>query len=167
MLWMYVTARECSLCNSFFPALFLCIMAPKVAMSPRAKKAADMKAAGKVLLAQQEKQKIDKQKKDLKSEMTKLAKDRKKQERKMRTLKAKAQKIDLTELMQMLMMKAFLLQKNATDMGLCSSASSSSEAWVPKDGPDALNKLTELAGLSTDPEVVSFAATLRSQTDDA
>ena len=71
-----------------------------------------MKAAGKVLLAQQEQQHIDKQKKDLKSEMTNLAKDRKRQERKMRNLNAKAQKIDLTELMQMLMMKAFLFLLN-------------------------------------------------------
>ena len=81
----------------------------------------------------------------------------------MRALKQKAQKDDLTELMQMLMMKAFLLSKNAADSGVTtSSSSSSSEPWFPKDGPDALNNMTKLAALSTHPESVNFAATLKS-----
>jgi hypothetical protein len=64
--------------------------------------------------------------------------------------------------MQMLMMKAFLLSKDASDNGAASSSSGDGKPWVPKDGPDAVQKLAELTSMSSHPEVVDFAKTMKS-----
>ena len=92
-----------------------------------------------------------------------MAKEKKAKDRQLRHLKAKAQNIDLTELMQMLMMKAFLLSKDAAASAASASGSTDppAEPWVPKDGPEAVQKLAELTSMSSHPEVIEFAKTLR------
>jgi hypothetical protein len=137
-------------------------MAPKGHLT-RCQKMADTKAATKILTASKDKKQIDVKRDALKKELTDLAKQKKAKERQLRSLKQKAQKIDLTELMQMLMMKAFLLSKDAAAAAASASGSSDppAEPWVPKDGPEAVKKLAELTAMSTHPEVLEFAKTLR------
>jgi hypothetical protein len=134
-------------------------MAPKGAGN-RSSKIADSKAATKILTASKEKQSIEDKKKTLRKQMSMLAKEKKAKERQLKNLKKKAQKIDLTELMQMLMMKAFLLSKDAAESGSCAAASTDGP-WIPKDGPEAVQRLAELTSMSSHPEVVNFAKTLR------
>ena len=137
-------------------------MAPKSVLS-RSPKMADTKAATTVLTASKEKHVLDAKRDDLNKQLTQLAKEKKAKDRQLRHLKAKAQKIDLTELMQMLMMKAFLLSKDAAASAATASGSTDgvSEQWVPKDGPEAVQKLAELTSMSSHPEVLEFAKTLR------
>ena len=58
----------------------------------------------------------------------------------------------------MLMMKAFLFNKQTAGEG--TGSASSTDAWIPKDADDALDKLKTLAGHSANPEVLEFAKTL-------
>ena len=137
-------------------------MAPKSALS-RSQKMADSKAATKILTAFKDKQHVEEKKKQLKKEMKQLAMQKKSKDRQLRILKQKAQKIDLTELMQMLMMKAFLLSKDAAASASASGSGGPvpAEPWIPKDGPEAVKKLAELTSMSQHPEVLEFAKTLR------
>jgi len=134
-------------------------MAPKLqGARTRKQKSSDSKAAGKILKASQEAVNLQEKKKTLKDQMARIQAEKKKQERRARTLKKKAAKCDLTELMQMLMMKAFLFNKQTAAEG--SGSASSTDAWIPKDADDALDKLKTLAGHSANPEVLEFAKTL-------
>ena len=56
------------------------------------------------------------------------------------------------------MMKAFLFNKQTAGEG--TGSASSTDAWIPKDADDALDKLKTLAGHSANPEVLEFAKTL-------
>jgi hypothetical protein len=136
-------------------------MAPKSGLS-RSQKMADSKAATNILSAFKDKQQVEVKKNELKKEMKQLAMQKKAKDRQLRSLKQKAQKIDLTELMQMLMMKAFLLSKDAAaSSGASGSGDPAAEPWVPKDGPEAVKRLAELTSSSQHPEVLEFAKTLR------
>ena len=134
-------------------------MAPKAISPSPGKKASDTKAASKVLDSAQAVKTLASKKLELKDAMSKLAVAKKKQERKVKTLKKKASKLDLSDLMQMLMMKAFYHAKHEAEGS--SSSSSSSDLWVPKNGADAVDRLKELAETCQHPEVMAFAKTLK------
>ena len=133
-------------------------MAPKAA-SPAGKKASDTKAATKVLDSAQAVKTLATKRAELKEAMAKLQVAKKKEERKMKNLKKKASKLDLSDLMQMLMMKAFYHAKAEAETS--SSSSSSTAVWVPKNGADAVERLKELAETCQHPEVMAFAKTLK------
>ena len=141
-------------------------MPPKGGHTAAGKKASDTKAATKVLDSAQAVKNLMDKKKELKEAMGKLALAKKKEERKVKALKKKASKVDLSDLMQMLMMKAFLHSKaQAESSG--SASSSSTEPWVPKNGADAVERLKELCETCQHPEVMAFAKTLKENTSAA
>ena len=137
-------------------------MAPKLASSasPTAKKCSDTKAAGKILSAAKKADVLQSEKSRLKEAITKLQNEKKKELRRVRALKKKASKVDLADLMQMLMMKAYLHAKSEASSS-SSGASSSSADWVPANGIEALDKLRMLATTCQHPEVKAFAETLK------
>ena len=135
-------------------------MAPKTVSPSAVKKVSDTKAAGQVLDAAQAVKNLLDKKKELKDAMGNLALVKKKEERKVRALKKKAGKLDLSDLMQMLVMKAYLHSK-AQEESSSSSSSSSTQPWVPKNGAEAVDRLKELCETCQRPEVLAFAKTLK------
>ena len=95
--------------------------------------------------------------------LKKLALEKRKAQRKARALKEKAGKINLADLMQMVMMKAFILSEEKREAASSSSSSSSTEVWKPKNAQDAFNKIFELTNASEREEVASFAKELREE----
>ena len=96
-----------------------------------------------------------------------LNKEKKKAQRQARNLKVKAAKCDLGELLQILMMKAFVLGEEIKSKASGSEgASSSSEPWMPKDPKEAFDKIQELVSQTEQAEVTKFAATLRASADE-
>ena len=92
-----------------------------------------------------------------------MYREARKRQRKIAQLKKKAYKVDLAYLMQMLMMKAYIHSvKHEREIESRGGASSSSStAWVPRNGVEAIDRLRLLAASCTDPEVVAFAETLK------
>ena len=132
-------------------------MAPKAAA-----KAAAMgrtKAAGQLLTSSKEVKNLSEQKKALRATLSKLAQQKKKAQREARKLKAKANKTDLGELLQMMMMKAYIVgeeQKSRSE-----GASSSTDPWVPANAKEAFQKICQACSTSDEDDVASFANLLR------
>ena len=142
----------------FYPSLTPLAMSSKGAASARTKR------AGALLMAQQESDKLGQEKKQLKASLKKLALEKKRAQRKARSLKAKAAKINLTDLLQMMMMKAFVVAEEQQEQGGASSSSSSSgEAWKPKNPREAFDKIVEVITAKEQSEVASFASQLRTE----
>lgn len=118
--------------------------------------------AGKVLKAAQDMEVIHQQRDALRQELKSMYRETRKRQRKVAALKKKAAKVDLTDLMQMLMMKAYIHNvKHSRAVESQSGASSSDSPWVPRDGVEALDRLRMLAASCTDPEVIAFAESMR------
>ena len=78
--------------------------------------------------------------------------------RKAKALKAKASKCDLGELMQMMMMKAYVVgEEEAASSG---SASSSTQPWKPKDPKEAFEKIQSFMQSKASEDVSEFARSL-------
>jgi len=128
----------------------------------RGRNVAVSRQAGKVLKAAQDAEDIHNQREALKQEMKALYRESRKRHRKVAMLKKKAAKVDLTDLMQMLMMKAYIHNvRHERQQENNSSSSSSAGAWVPRDGVEALDRLRMLASSCTDPGVIEFAKNMR------
>ena len=120
--------------------------------------------AGKVLKAAKDAEDINQQRAKLKEEMRTLYRESRNRQRKITAPQKKAARIDLTDLMQMLMMKAYVHNvRHEREQSTSSSAASSSSTWVPRDGVEALDRLRMLAASCQDPEVVEFAKSMRLQ----
>ena len=106
--------------------------------------------------------KIDEEREQLKAELQKRAEEKKNRAREIRKLKEKTSKTNVAEIMQMMMLKAYLMneEKRATG-GQSSSSASSSEEWRPKNPVEAFEKLQSFLGtaLEQDP-LAGFAAEL-------
>jgi len=129
-------------------------MAPKKIDGLQPIKSSDMKAAAKLLLASKAAKSLQEKKRELKTEIQKLAAERKKAQRRARNLKKKASKIDASELMQMVMMKAFVLNKASTEA--TSSGSSSSDEWIPQNAQAAMDKIFDLSVAGGDTDLAAF-----------
>ena len=129
-------------------------MPPKSLDGAHVKKNSDMKAAAKLLLASKTAKSLQEKKSELKTEIQRLAALRKKAQRRARNLKKKASKIDASELMQMVMMKAFVLHKAATEGN--STGSSSSDEWVPMNAQAAMDKIFDLSVAGGDTDLAAF-----------
>jgi predicted phage gp36 major capsid-like protein len=129
----------------------------------RARSVAISRQAGKVLKAAQDVVEIQKEREKLRGDLRAMYREARKRQRKIAQLKKKAYKVDLADLMQMLMMKAYIHSvKHEREIESRGGASSSSStAWVPRNGVEALDRLRLLAASCTDPEVVAFAETLK------
>ena len=132
-------------------------MAPKGALMARTKK------AGTVLSSQQESDKLAEEKKKLKASLLQINKDKKKANRKARALKLKASKINLSDLLQMMMMKAFVLSEEEAEKNGARSSSSSGEPWRPKNAKEAFEKIVEVTNSKEAAEVAKFAKELQSE----
>ena len=78
--------------------------------------------------------------------------------RKTKALKAKASKTDLAELLQIMMMKAYIVaDEKASSSG---GASSSSEPWTPANPAEALQVVQEAVNEKQSKEVANFAQEL-------
>ena len=76
-----------------------------------------------------------------------------------RKLKAKASKTDLGELMQMMIMKAYIVgEEERTKSG---GASSSTDPWIPKDAKEAFDKIQSTCAADAHESVAQFASFLR------
>ena len=113
-----------------------------------------MKSAAKLLLASKTAQSLQEKKLELKTEIQRLAALRKKAQRRARNLKKKASKIDASELMQMVMMKAFVLNKASTEGN--STGSSSSDEWIPMNAQAAMDKICDLSVAGGDTDLAAF-----------
>ena len=139
-----------------FPVLVIQAMAPKGALMARTKK------AGTVLSSQQESDKLTEEKK-MKASLKQITKDKKKANRKARALKLKASKINLSDLLQMMMMKAFVLSEEEAEKNGARSSSSSGEPWRPKNAKEAFEKIVEVTNSKEAAEVAKFAKELQSE----
>ena len=142
----------------FFGSLLesVCLgMAPKSVLWARTKK------AGEMLAAQKEVDMLAKQKKEIRMSMSKLQKE-KKAARQARQLKAKAAKCSLGDLLQMLMMKAFVMDQEAKNK-TGSASSSSTDPWMPKDAQEAFQKIIDVTSQTEEKEVQAFATLLRNE----
>ena len=117
-------------------------MAPKVA-SAKSKAAADKKQWSTTWHMKQ----VD-ELKDQKAALMKAAKDLAKQKRsiqqKHRRLKKKASSVNLDELMDLCLLKATVMQKRKFQEDTASgsgSSSSSADAYIPKDGEEAMSMI--------------------------
>ena len=115
-----------------------------------------------LLAASQKQALLRKQNKECRDRMQNLRKETKKAARQARTLKAKAAKTQVGELMQMLMMKAFILVDEKRESGLLgAAAASSTEPWKPANPKEAFDvihaTLTETEAVA----VANFAEGLR------
>ena len=99
------------------------------------------------------------QRKVLKATLKKLAKDKKTAARNARKLKAKASKIDLAELMQMLIMKAYIVCEE--EKAKSGGASSSTDPWIPKNATEAFETIQKVCPQVAQQSVASFATLLR------
>ena len=144
-----------SIVGSLNSARILCIaMPPKMLDPPHGKKRLEMKSAAKILQESKTAKSLQLRKNELKQEIQKLAVQRKAAQRKARNLKKKAAKIDASELMQMVMMKAFVLNKASDETS--NSASSSSEEWVPVNAQAAMDRIFDLSVAGGDTSLAAF-----------
>ena len=128
----------------------------------RGRTVAVSRQAGKVLKAAQDAADIHNQRGTLKQELKVLSREARARQRKVAVLKRTAAEVDLTDLMHMLMMKAYIHNvRHEGEVESASGASSSSTAWVPRDGVEALDRLRLLASSCTDPEVMEFAKSMQ------
>ena len=132
-------------------------MAPKAAAKALA--TSRTKAAGQLLASSKQLKSLAEQKKALKATLSKLAQQKKKAAREARALKAKASKTDLGELLQMMMMKAYIVGEE--EKSKSSDASSSSAPWIPSNAKDAFEKICEASQSANPDDVSSFANLLR------
>lgn len=139
-------------------------MPPKVLDPPQAKKRLEMKTAGKILEESKTAKSLQIRKNELKSEIQKLAVQRKAAQRKARNLKKKAANIDASALMQMVMMKAFVLNKASAESST-SGASSSGEEWVPVNAQAAMDRIFDLSVAGGDTGLASFVKSALSNTE--
>ena len=129
-------------------------MPPKKIDGLQAHKNSDMKAAAKLLLASKTAKSLQEKKLELKTEVQKLAALRKKAQRRARNLKKKSSKIDASELMQMVTMKAFVLNKASNEA--TSTGSSSSDDWIPQNAQAAMDKIYDLSVAGGDTDLAAF-----------
>lgn len=101
--------------------------------------------------------------KKLKASLLQITKDKKKANRKARALKLKASKINLSDLLQMMMMKAFVLSEEEAEKNGARSSSSSGEPWRPKNAKEAFEKIVEVTNSKEAAEVAKFAKELQSE----
>ena len=132
-------------------------MAPKLAPS---EKCLRTKKAGSLLASQMLADQLREQKKQLKSNLKALAASRKKAMRQARALKAKANKTDMKELMQIIVMKASLADQDH-QANIAGGASSSSDAWTPQSPTEAFAKIQDVLSEEDKKTVEEFAAALR------
>ena len=132
-------------------------MAPK--LSAKAVATSRTKAAGELLSQTKRCRELAEQRKTLKAALKKVQVDRIKASRKARKLKAKASKTDLSELMQMMIMKAYIVgeEERANSGG----ASSSTDPWIPKDAKEAFDKIQATCADVAHESVAQFANFLR------
>ena len=128
--------------------------------------AARTKASGTVLKASKQMVQLAERRKALQSNLDQLRKEKKRAAREARKLKAKASKIDLGELLQMMMMKAYVLSEEQTAAS-GSSASSSTAPWKPSTPKEAFEKIQEALTGQEQQEVQSFANNLGNQEKEA
>lgn len=134
-------------------------MPPKGMPMVRQTKTKITKEGGKLLLATQAAESLKKEKDRLRTQLKDLSARKKQKERQAQKLKQKANKIALSELLEVLMMKAYIEDQKAKhneEPSARSSASSCSAAeWKPTSPIEALNRLQMLAGQRAS-EVLSF-----------
>ena len=104
------------------------------AMSTRIEKIARTKKAGGVLESKQKTKAIDVQRDSLKAQLAKCRAEKKKAEKQATKLRQKANKTTLSELMQIMMMKAYIIHEEQNPSG---ASSSSSEPWKPANAREA------------------------------
>ena len=131
-------------------------MAPK--LSAKAVATSRTKAAGELLSHSKQAKSLADQRKTLKAALKKIAVDKRKANRQARKLKAKASKTDLSELMQMMIMKAYIVgeEERANSGG----ASSSTDPWIPKDAKEAFDKIQASCANKEIVSVAQFAKSL-------
>ncbi len=134
--------------------------------SPKTARGANVavsRQAGKVLKAAQDAANIQQQRSELKSQLKNLYKESRARQRKISMLKKKAAKVDLSDLMQMLMMKAYVhnVRHQKEVEKRTGTSQSSTDVWMPRDGVEALDRLRLLASSCTDPEVTEFAKNMQ------
>ena len=117
------------------------------------------KEGGKLLLATQAAESLKKEKEHLRLQMKELSAKKKVKERQAHKLKQKANKMELCELLEVLMMKSYIedqKQKHGREQapGSCSSSSSTVE-WKPSSPMEALTRLQMLEAQPS-PNVLSF-----------
>ena len=132
-------------------------MAPKSAAQALA--TSRTKAAGELLLPSKQARELADKRKVLKTTLKKLAQEKKKAARVARKLKATASKTDLGELMQMLIMKAYIVCEE--DKAKSGGASSSTDPWIPKNATEAFETIQKVCPEVAEQSVASFATLLR------
>ena len=132
-------------------------MAPKTLS--RIEKISRSRTAGELLGPSKAFKELQEKKKALKVTLASIANQKKKVAREARKLKAKACKTSVNDLMQMLVMKAFVVGEEEKDKD--PTASSSASPWIPKDAKEAFDKIHE-ATTGKDSDVSAFAKELRS-----
>ena len=143
---------EFSICSS--PLVIVVVTMPNT-LSRKATLTARTKAAGEVLEHAKLMKQMAKDKVKLKEGLLKLRADRKKAARKCRTLKAKAAKTDLSELLQIMMMKAYIVSQEKHEAA--GGASSSTEPWVPSNPKEAFEVIEEAVDKMQSDEVSKLA----------
>ena len=134
-------------------------MAPKTISATE--KTKRTKRAGALLAAQMHSDSLSAQKKELKTNMKTLAKEKKKAMRIAKRLKAKAQATDMTDLMQIIVMKASMVEQETQSKS--GGSSSSTDPWTPTSPKEAFDKIHDLLSDSDNAEIERFAAALRAK----
>ena len=117
------------------------------------------KRAGELLGPSKAIKELDDNKKQLKISLAAIAQQKKKTAREAKKLKAKASKTNLNDLMQLLIMKAYVVGEEEKDKD--PTASSSSGPWIPKDAKEAFDKIHQVTS-ENNSDVKTFANELRS-----
>ena len=131
-------------------------MPPK--MSQKAVATIRTKKAGELLKDSQQVKTLADQRKALKVTLRKLSHEKKKASRAAQKLKLKAAKTDLNELLQMIIMKAYIVvEENKEKNG---GSSSSTDPWIPQNAKEAFEKIQESCP-DHDVDVAKFAQILK------
>ncbi len=141
-------------CGMLFPSCMITLLVFAIphfaAMAPKlsvAEKCQRTRRATLVLRGSSEVQELEKESARLKAELHQAAKEKRKKNRQLRKLKAKASKCNVLELMQIMMLKAYLMNEAKRQEGSGrGGAASSSEEWRPKSFRDAFAKIEALMG---------------------
>jgi len=92
-------------------------------------------------------QALEKESARLKAQLHEAAKDKRKKNKQLRKLKSKAAKCNVLELMQIMMLKAYLMNEANREATAGDGASaSSSDEWRPKSFREAFAKIEALMG---------------------
>ena len=131
-------------------------MAPK--LSQKAVATIRTKKAGELLKDSKQVKDLADQRKALKATLRKLSHQKKKASRAARKLKMKAAKTDLNELLQMIIMKAYIVaeESKAKEGG----SSSSTDPWIPQNAKEAFEQNQESCP-DHDVDVAKFAQILK------